>query len=226
MGEKHADQGYRKLFQTMAGMSWKERIKYFLYYYGKAALIGILLLVMLGDILWDSLKEKPEVLYSGLALNVYVSQELEDALTEDLLAYLGTSESDNKEVTLAPMQFDEYEIQMISTMAQKIAAGVYDYVLLDQASLNQMALRAGFPDLNLFLSEEQLEPWSDRFAYGREEGREDYPIAINITGTKLAEGCVYEGEYLYIVFPVIQETAHKIPALYDYLMENLLTVAD
>lgn len=225
MSEQHADQGYRKLFQTMAGMSWKERIKYFLYYYGKVTIIGILLLVMLGDILWDSLKEKPEVLYSGLALNVYVSGELESALTEDLLAQLGDPESDNQEVALAPMQFDEYEIQMISTMAQKIAAGSYDYVLLDQASLNQMAPRADFPDLRLFLSEEQLEPWAERFAYGRKQER-DYPIAINITGTKLAEGCTYAGEYLYIAFPVTQETAHKIPALYDCLMENLLTVAD
>ena len=226
MNEQHADQGHRKLFQTMAGMTWPERIKYFLYYYGKLMLAVILVLAIIGDFFWKSLQEKPEVLYAGLAINVQVSQELEDVLTTDLMAHLGVTDSTKQEVTLSPARFSDFDLQAISTYKTKLSIGTYDYAILDMVALAQLAPSDVFPDLNLLLPKEKLEPFADWFMYGMGEDGELVPIAIKIADTPLGEECTYSGENLFLVFPAIQETAHKIPVLFDYIVENLLNEAD
>ena len=226
MSEQHADQGHRKLFKTMAGMTWPQRIKYFLYYYGKLTLVIILILAMFGDFLWKSLREKPEVLYAGIAINVQVSQELEDVLTTDLMTHLGVTDPKKQEVTLTPARFSDFDLEMISTYKTKLSIGIYDYAIIDMVALAQLAPSDVFPDLNLLIPKEKLEPWSDRFMHGMGENGELYPIAIKITDTPFGEECTYSGEDLFLVFPATQSTAHKIPALFDYIVENLLMKAD
>lgn len=226
MDEQHADQGYRPFFKTMAGMTWKERFSYFIYYYGKFALIAILVLVMLGDLLWETLRPKPEVVCAGIVMNVQISEELEDVLIDDLMAHYGITDPEKQEVTLQPMHFTEVDFQVISSLETKLSVGTYDYALLNPTAMKLMAPRGVFPDLNLLLPKEKLEPWADRFIYGNTEDGEKYPIGINLTDTAVDKECTYNGDSLYLAFPATQETAHRIPALFDYIVENLLTEAN
>lgn len=221
MSEQHADQGYRRFWKTMAGMTWKERIKHILFYYGKYAFIAIFLLYMFGDLLWQTVREKPEQLFTGTAINVHVSLDGQKALTEDAFPFVGGVDREKQEIKLLPNKVAPMDLHMISNLQTKLFAGAYDYVLLDQTALNLFAPMNAFPDMRLLLSEEKMEPWKERFAYARIDG-EQFPIAINITGTVLAKECTYEGEYMYLAFPVNKDRKSIVTPFFDYLSAELL----
>ena len=57
MQDRHADQGYRKFWSLMKEMTWKERLTHIWYYYARYILLGIGILYIAGDVLYDTLKE-------------------------------------------------------------------------------------------------------------------------------------------------------------------------
>ncbi|MBE6947324.1 MAG: hypothetical protein E7454_03640 [Ruminococcaceae bacterium] len=226
MNEKHVDQGRRSFWKTMAGMTWKERAKYYWYYYGKYTIIGLLLLIMMGDIIYQTVKEKPEVLLRGTAVNVKMPPEMERKLTDDVLPYIGGEDPQRQVVELAPNVLATADFQMRSVLRTKFQGGAYDYVLMDQTALDLIVPMESFADLSLLISKEKLEKWNERFAYVQTDEDTRLPVAINITGTPLAEGCTYEGEYIYIAFPVIESRADVVEPFFDYLTMELLTTGD
>ncbi len=226
MKEQHADQGYRGFWSTMKNMTWKERGKHFLFYYGKYVLLAAFIIYMLGDLAYESLiKEKPEELLRGTAVNVSVSLELEDALTEDALTSMGGTDAEKQTITLVANQISHTDFLMSTTMQTKLLSGAYDYAIMDQTGLDMLAPMDAFPDMNLLLSEEKLDQWQERFAYVRRDGV-DYPIAINITGMPITEDLTYDGEYVYLAFCVNNERVDVAEPFYDYLVETGLLVPD
>ena len=221
MEQQHADQGHRKFWSLMASMTWKERITHILFYYGKYALLIAVLLYIAGDILWEMYREKPEEIFRGTAINVHVSADLQDALTEEAFPHVGGEDTEKQEIKLVPNEVTAANLHFISNLHTKLLAGEYDYVLMDQTALNVLAPMNAFPDLNLLLPEETLEHWNERFAYVRTDGV-DAPVAINITGTPLAEGCTFDSEYIYIAFPVNIDRAYVVEPFFDYLSQELL----
>ena len=226
MNEKHVDQGRRSFWKTMAGMTWKERAKYYWYYYGKYTIIGLLLLFMFVDIACQALRGKPEGLINGTAVNVKMSAEMEKKLTEDAFPYMGGEDPQRQEVTLVANELRPADLHIISMLRTKFLGGAYDYVLMDQTALDVMVSMEAFADLSLVIPEEKLSKWNERFAYAKNTSGELVPIAINITDTPLADGCTYQGEYIYIAFTVINTRAHVVEPFFDYLTMELLTTGD
>ncbi len=226
MKEQHADQGYRGFWSTMKNMTWKERVKHFLFYYGKYAVLAIFLIYVLCDVAYESLiKEKPEELLRGTAINVSVSLELEDALTEDALTSMGGTDAEKQTIKLVASQISYTDFFMSTTLQTQFASGAYDYAIVDQTGLDMLAPMDVFPDMNLLLPEEKLEQWKERFAYVRRDGV-DYPVAINITGMPITEGLTYSGECVYFAFSVNNARMDVAEPFYDYLVEAGLLVPD
>lgn len=223
MSEQHADQGYRKFWPTMKGMNWKERIKHFLYYYGKYAIIAAFVIYIFADLIYDAYKEKPENILAGTAINVHVSVDMERALTEDAFPFVGGVDTQKQEVTLVPNEIGPADLHMISALRTKLLSGDYDYALMDQTALEMLLSMQALPDLNLLLPEDKLAEFEDHFISVQTEG-ETYPVAIDITGTPLAAECTYDGERIYLGFPVNVNTVDVVEPFYDYLMEQGLLV--
>ena len=222
MNEKHADQGYRKFWPTIKEMKWKDRIKYFLYYYGKYAIIAAFLVYMITDLVYETNKEKPENILAGTAINVHVSMDMERTLVEDVFSFVGGEDTEKQEVTLVPNELNQTDfnmISMISAMRTKLLSGAYHYVLIDQTALEILLSMQALPDLKLLLPEEKLAEFEDRFIFVQTEG-ENHPVAIDITDTPLAAGCTYEGERIYLGFPVTVDTMEIVEPFFDYLMEQ------
>lgn len=224
MSEQHVDQGRRSFWKTMKNMTWKERIKHILYYYGKYILIVAFLVYMFTDLILYMTKEKPENLLSGTAINVHVSVDMEKRLTEDIFAHMGGTDTEKQEITLAPNELTQSDLHMISSMRTKLMSGTYDYALMDQEALGMVLTMEALPDLTLLLPEEKLAAWEDRFVYVQtDEGK--YPVALNITGTPLAAECTFNGESLYLGFPVNKNTLQVVEPFFDYLtQQGLLTI--
>lgn len=224
MQERHADQGHRKFWATMKEMTWKERIQHILYYYGKYMIIAVFLIYMLTDILIDAYKEKPEVLLAGTAVNVHVSVEMEKTLTEDIFSVVGGTDAEKQEVTLSPNKIDYTDVHMTSALQTKLLAGDYHYVLMDQTALDMLISMQALPNLYQVLPKEKWEPWNDRFISVQTEGVQ-YPVAIDISGTPLAAGCSFDGDRIYMGFPVNLDTLAVVETFLDYLLtQGLLNV--
>ena len=136
MKERHADQGHRKFWSLMKEMTWKERFTHIWYYYARYILLAICILYIIGDVLYESFKEKPIEILSGTAINVSVSTTMERKLTDELLPYISRDDLGKQTVTLVPNKMDEWDIHNISTMRTKLLSGDYDYVLMDQPALH------------------------------------------------------------------------------------------
>lgn len=220
MAEQHADQGRRKLFKTMAGMTWKERFSYFFYYYGVITLVAVVILAMLGGLLYDAFREKPEVLFNGMTVNIDLSEKAEAALTDGVFELLGGEDPEKQKVTMDNAWLSHYDKNIVTTLTAQVAAGQVDYILADQDALDYLAPWDVFTDLTLFMSQEDLEPLKPRFAYGQRPDGSRFPLAINLAGTAFAKELEFEGENLYIAFPGNTDRVDDLPEFLDYLLES------
>ncbi len=224
MPDKHADQGYRKLWSTLKAMTWKERIKHLLFYYGKYAILGAFLIYMTVDVAYDAFKARPEVILSGTAVNVHVSVETEKILREYAFPYVGGTDPEKQEITLKPNKITYTDLYTGSSLQTKLLAGDYHYALMDQTALDMLLSMQALPDLTEVFTEERLAQWEGRFISVQTDG-ETYPVAIDITGTPLAAGCVYEGDRIFMGFPVNLDTLAVVESFMQYLTDNgLLTI--
>lgn len=219
MTEQHADQGHRKFWPLMKSMTWKQRLQHIVYYYLKYALIAAFLIYMGIDVAYDALKPKPEVLLSGTAVNIHVSVDMEQKLRGDAFAAMGGTDTDKQVIKLVPNQINYTDLYAGSGLQTKMLAGDYHYCLMDLTGLEMLLSMQAFPNLEEVLDEGRLARWEGRFRYVQTEG-ETYPIAIDITGTVLAAGCEYEGDYLFLGFPVNVDMVPTAIAFIDYLYES------
>ncbi|MBE6933987.1 MAG: hypothetical protein E7462_02905 [Ruminococcaceae bacterium] len=226
MNQEHVDKGLRSFRKSMKGMTFKEKVKHFLYYYGKYTIIFAFLIFMFVDIVYQASRPKPEVLLSGTAVNVKVSEEAEKKLVEDAFAHMGGVEPGKQEVTLVPNAISNANLQLMPVLRTKMLAGDFDYMLLDQEALNVLVSVGAFADLERILSAEDMLKWGARFAYVEDKNDMRHPIAINIVGTPLAEQCVFESEYMYIAFPITEDQQDTVKPFFEYLSQELLRLED
>lgn len=223
MKERHADQGHRKFLSIMKEMTWKERINHIWYYYARYILIAAFVIYMIGDVIYDTFKEKPEQLMVGSAINVKVSVDMERNLTEKAFSFVGGVDAEKQEVKLLPNEIGPADLHLISTLRTKLLSGNYHYVLMDQTALDMLIRMQALPDLNKVLPGEEVARWEEKWISIQTEN-EKYPVAIDITGTPLAAGCTFEGERIFLAFPVNKDTFGVVKPFYDYLMQQgLLT---
>lgn len=219
MSERHADQGHRKFWAIMKEMSWKERATHILYYYGKYLLVAAFLVYVCVDVLIDTTKEKPENILAGTAINVHISVDMEKILTDDAFFHVGGENTEKQEATLVPNQLKPSDFMLLSTMRTELLTGKYDYVLMDQTALEMLLSMQALPNLYQLLPEEKWESWNDRFISVQTEGQ-TYPVAIDITGTPLAAECTYDGDRIYLGFPVNMDTMDVVEPFLEYLVSQ------
>ena len=225
MQERHADQGHRKFWSLMKEMTWKERLTHIWYYYARYILLGIGILYIAGDVLYDTLKAKPIEVLSGTVINVTISTDLERMLKEDIIPYVSRDDLGEQTVSLVPNKMDDWDLGNISTLRTKLLAGDFDYVLMDQTALDTLVSMQALPSLKLLLPEEEMAKWEGSCISVQSEG-EMHPIAIDITGTVLASECGYKGDRLFLGFPVTQNTSSSVAPFYNYLVtQGLLNKA-
>ena len=219
MENQHPDQGHRTFWSAMKTMTWKQRFQHFTYYYLKYVLIAAFLIYIGIDLTVDSLTPKPEVILSGTVINVQISEEVEYILTDGAFPHMGGTDSEKQTVKLEPNPISLTDMYAGTNLHTKMTAGDYHYCLMDRAGLEKLLSLQVLPNLTQVLTPEQLALFEGRFSYLKTE-TETFPIAIDITGTPLAEGCRFEGERLYLGFPTILEDIPGAVAFMDYLLSQ------
>ena len=219
MSEQHADQGHRNFWTLMKNMTWKQRFQHFTYYYLKYALIGAFLIYMFVDLAYDSLQPKPEVILSGTLVNVQIEDDMRSRLCDDAFAHMGGTDPETQTTRLEPNPIDFTDMLAGANLQTKLMSGDYHYCLMDQTGLEKLLALQVMPNLAEVLTAEQLALFEGRLRYLRSEN-DTFPIAIDITGTPLAEGCTWEGDNLYLSFLVIHDMIPTAVAFMDYLLSQ------
>ncbi|MBE6917254.1 MAG: hypothetical protein E7470_05065 [Ruminococcaceae bacterium] len=219
MDNKHADQGYRKLWKTLKDMTWKQRWEHLIYYYGVFALVAIAVIIMGVSLIVDMTSEKPEYLFEGMLVNVGWTDEVEERMTTDLFDLLGGTDPEKQYVLVNHFALKEYSASIIENMYTRVAVGEIDYILVDKFAMDAMAPWGFFTNLNLILSPETMKQWEAYFVYAHDEMTEEiYPIAIDLSKTEFAKQCRYTGDHLYIGFAGNTNRPMKPEDFLQYLM--------
>ena len=219
MEKQHADKGYRKFWPMMKEMTWKERLTHIVYYYAKYALLGAFLIYMTISVLTDAFKVKPEKILSGTAINVHVSLEMEKTLTDDIFSAVGGTDPQKQEATLVPNKVSQTNLAVVSSLQTKLLSNDFDYVLMDQTALDMLISMQALPNITQVLSEQTRARWDGKYIYVDTDG-ERYPVAMDVSGTALAAGCTFDGERIFMGFPVSMDTLDVIEPFFGYLLDS------
>lgn len=177
----------QKLKEDMAPMTFAQKVDHLWYYYKTYVLVISVLLVGIVAILGSTLSKK-ESIASGLMVNLTMSTESYNYMTEEFFTHLGGE--NGQEVRLDSTKFEDLsittdvEVNYNAAMAltARVSGGILDYILLDEGSLEFYIVQDVFLDLREFFTEEELAQMEDRLIQGKiEETGETWVAAIDIT---------------------------------------------
>ena len=173
--------------KVLKNNGFKGRFEYFVYYYKWHVIIGAVILLFGGSMIYDVVTQKDVALQV-----VYVNGFPNVETTEFMADFQKTIEIDeNKEETLlddtfyinaqSPSYYDEQSIEKLLVMC---SAGTVDVCVVDESYFGNMAEGGYFLDLSTVLSDEQMEQYKDRIIWydcpnNITEGEE--AIAIEVT---------------------------------------------
>ncbi len=194
--------GFAKLKDTLAPMSWPDRIQYIWSYYKETILIVAALLIVAGYLLAGMISNRKEIVIGGVVANVEMTEEGTAYITTDYFQKVGGKDR-TQQIKLHPMslyslQNAEYMEMTYYNMTKALSMMTdreIDYLLVDKVALELFMSQEAFLDLREIFSEEELAAFGDRLIKIKkvdEAGNvvaEDYPIAINIGNLPFAQEC-------------------------------------
>lgn len=203
---------------------FKGRFEYFAYYYKWHVIIGAIILIFGGSMLYDVLTQKDVALQV-----VYVNGFPNVETTEFMADFQKTIDIDeNKEETLlddtfyinaeSPSYYDEQSIEKLLVMC---SAGTVDVCVVDESYFSNMAEGGYFLDLSTVLSDEQMEQYKDRLVWydcpdNIAEGEE--AIAIEVTdAAKLVSTQSFPNTKCYYGILVNSEKIDNSLAFLEYI---------
>ena len=236
-----------ELKETLAPMSWEDRLDHLWEYY-KLALVPVVLVVAIIATVIAKANE-PEVLFEGVVANVALSEETDALITDEWMQVLG-GDPKNEVVRYSEAYFGDManpknsdEIQYAQKPMLLAAAQEIEYIIMDKNALTYYLYQEMFVPLEDVLTQEQMqmlekngwlfyleekvqedaleeifgEDVEDENGNGNEEVGLKYPIAVDLSETEFGKNCRVDGK-VYIAFTGNTENA----ALSDDFLAHLL----
>ncbi len=212
--------------EKIKAMSGAKKWDYFKTYYMTKTIIAVLLIIIGIWIGHDIRESCREILLSGCTVHVNMNEEGYRFFTEDFIKYQG-KDPEKVVAQLAldnPLQFMDAEQQMDNSsyemaLIAQMAAGDYDYMLLDKAALTRFQKEELYADLEELLSPEELAIWQDRLIYfEKPDGKGDtFAGAIRLTDTAMDLSYEFDAEEVYLVLININQENGNGKRLLEYL---------
>ena len=213
------------LKEKMAGMTLQEKAEYLWEYYKWVLLVAAFAVIVIAMVVTGIVNTSGEILYSGAAVNVPLSEEGKLYLTEDLETYFGAQKGQKAELfstsfqdlnTASDVQTNAANAMQVALM---IAAEDYDYVLMDKVALAFYINHPVFTPLDQLFDEAFLAEFEGSVIYSETEENGRYPIALEITQTALVRQCTEKVDSVYIAFPGNTGRIDKNEAFLKYILK-------
>ena len=154
----------RQEWAAFQALPLKKKLEHIWIYYKWYLLAGAALICMAVSIAGTVANNRKEILISGIFINNATSQEGYAYLTEGLLEYCGGGDRNVELITGRaidfnaenPSQEDASAFMIVTCM---IAAGTLDYIITDQASVDNFVEQEVVLDLRELLPEQKLAGW-------------------------------------------------------------------
>lgn len=193
--------------EATKGMTFREKLDHFWTYYKLALGIAAGIIMVLCMIITGIVNSMTQVVYSGMAINAFLTDEGSAYLHEDLAVYLEAT-GRREEVILDEAYLqnmasssnveDKYMSAMQVTVM--VAAREIDYLMMNETAYNYYQYETVFPPMQETLSAELMEQLSEYIVYYTDPVGETYPMAIDITDWAFTKDCVRGSGKIYLAF--------------------------
>ena len=153
---------FRQTAKDMKNMTFKEKADHLWTYYKEYAFVVIMVLIIAGGVIVSFLTPVPTLVSSGTLVNVSLTLEGHDHLT-DVFYEEVLGSPDGKVAlttanysTLGTMDSIDASYQAYMGVSAKVEARELDYLLMDQVGLNYYGSQDMLMDLRKLLSEEEI----------------------------------------------------------------------
>lgn len=214
---------YWHIKDAMKDMTWRERIDYIWTYYNVHIIITVSVVALVIAFLSAVLAPKKQVVFGGTTVNVTLSEEGKQYLTQQLFAPMGGTDPAKQEIfcqesTLGQTGYGDTTGAEIMTLVGDIAAQSLDYIIMDELSMEYLSRGGWFGDVTAELTPGQLEIFADKLYTVQTEEGEIKPVAIDITDLPFVRDCAIKAKKVYLVLPGNTERAEKTDEFVDWLL--------
>ena len=193
--------------EATKGMTFREKLDHFWTYYKLALGVAAGLIMILCMIITGIVNSLTKVVYSGIAINTFMTEEGIAYLSEDLAVYLDAT-GKREEVILDENYLQNMasssnvEDKYISAMqvTVRVAAREFDYLMMNETAYNYFQNETVFPSMYETLSAELIEQLGDHVTYYTDPDGQTYPMAIDITEWAFTKDCVQGNGKIYLAF--------------------------
>ncbi len=222
--------GFTKLKETLAPLSWADRIQYIWSYYKETILIVAALLVVGSAIISGMISNRKEIVIAGIAGNVELTDEGVSYVTDEYFKQVGGNKRSQRihlhsmrlygPQNVEYMEMNYYNMtKALSLMTDREA----DYLLVDKVALESFMAQDALLDLQAVFSEDELAALGDRLIKIKkvdEEGNlvaEEYPVAINISDLPFVQECTTATGDVFFSIASNSTNLEQVKKFWDYL---------
>lgn len=231
MGEKIKNlklyQGFVKLKETIKPMTFREKIQHIWFSYKAEMYIAALLIFVVVFVFSCIITANTELMIAGDLMNLSISDEGLEYLTDDYLERMG-GEKFLKKFQIVETYYNtgdsseeiEYNYQSSTQIVARVAAGMLDFQIINKPAMELFLGEDFYLDLRQFLTEEELAQWEGKIIYIEYmDSDERIPVALDISGTDFAKDCMpHYGPYFFAVIKT-SPRLEQVRDFFDYLLD-------
>lgn len=204
--------------EKISAMDRTQKRRYFKDYYLVPTVIAVFVIFCIIWFLYDAWFARKNVLYTGALVGCQVSDEGKQYLTEGFLEVIGGRAgkdevvlSEDLWITFSDEDLDKYQAAD-SNLYVNIAAGDFDYMLIDGAVIGQYASLDAFADLEEYVRRYQIAE-EDIFT---QDGK---AVAVKLSDEAEQQAGIasFSGEVYLVIVDIKRNTLYE-----ELLMEYLL----
>lgn len=210
--------------KVLESQGFKGRLEYFIHYYKWHVIIGTLLLIIGGSMIYD-LVTKKDVVLQAVYVNGFPNVEGQEFMAEfEKTIEINPKKEETSLIDDFYIDMDAYtyfDAQNIEKLLVLCAAGTVDVCIVDESYLMHMAEGGYFMDLSTVFTEDQMEEYKDKLIWydcpgDSKEGEET--IALEITdASKIVSTQSYPNSKCYFTIIVNAPNVDNALAFLDYL---------
>ena len=216
---------FRELLEDLKPMSFTEKLDHLWTYYKEYLLIVFLVVLVISVTVSSTINKSKEILFRGMMVNISMSQQGYNYLTQDYLEALGGDEAHQKVqmdytnfTSLADPTSTEDNYSRSIVLLARVSGGLLDCALIDQLALEFYMNQEVFGDLSTLFSQQELDEMGDRVIYAMQEGETvRWPVAIDVTNLEFFQDTAPENEKVYLILSGNQPNLEVCRNFWNYL---------
>ena len=216
---------FRELLEDLRPMSFTQKLDHLWTYYKEYLLIVFMVVLVVCVTVSGLVNNSKEVLFKGMMVNINMSQQGYNYLTQDYLQALGGDE-DHQKVQMDYTNFtsladptsteDNYTRSLL--LIARVSGGMLDCALVDQLAFEFYLTQEVYGDLSTLFTQQELEAMGDRVIYAMQaEETVRWPVAIDVTELEIFRDTAPDNEKIYLILSGNQPNLEACRDFWNYL---------